>query len=223
MKNFFLFVFIGLIFVVAAMLWFYKSNKPDNDHYVVINGKKLIEIDLSLKEDLPSNGGQTKFFVPVEYDPALVSSLFEFYFRYPSQTPYPESRKIVPQQDMVRVVVERADRKYMRSEHALDEVNSKNNFKSKPRFIERRNGMDIYQYDYGSKTSVIGTKMVYRDHAGYPVVIEDPGAWSVMYRVYRAYNDHIELDYQIHKGLGTDFKAVDQAVLEVVKNFQPKH
>lgn len=221
MKKILIVVLIGITAIAGGMLLIRQSSKPHYDHYVEVGGKKLIKIDWSAPSDSADVAKQVVFLVPPEFAPVIASAVFVVHFQYPSKTPRPDEGKI-PQQDVIRVVVRCVERRGMRSDRALDEIESKKNYKSKPHFIGRRNDLDVYQYDYGGESrKAIGTMMVYKDKDAHPVVVEDPGEWSKGYDVARSYNDHIELRYQIDKRLGTDFKAIDEIVLEVVKSFQP--
>jgi hypothetical protein len=231
MKKTLIALLIGAGAIMGGVLWLYQSSKPHYDHFVQINGKKLVDINLALPGDSSEITKQVKFYVPVEYAPRITEgyvgqrlpTFFSFYFHYPSKEPYPNAESIVPQRDMIHVFVERhPSRKSMRSESVFRGLQENGiDIANRRYFVERRGYLDFYQYELGrDKNLTTGTLMIFLDESNLPVVIDNSveGVWQR--DVTRSYNDHIEMRYSIAKDLGSDIKVIDRAIVDVVKSFQ---
>lgn len=190
-------------FISGGILWLYQSSKPHYDHLVEINGRRLIDIALTLPGDTAEIKKQVTFYVPIEYSPRIgegqvglrLPTFFGVYFRYPSKVSYPNAESIVPQADMVHLFVNRhASRKTMRSE-----------------LMAKKNGE-------GSFNKLFDDSLVYFGADNHPVLIR--GNWTNHYDVTRSYNDQIELSYIVDKQLHADLNKIDQAAIELVNSFQ---
>lgn len=217
MKKVFVAVLIGAALIWLALLGLYYSSKPHYDNLVEVDGKKLVKVQLSRPKEPPDAAQKSLFFVPLEFQPKITSRLFEIYIAYPSLAPY-QHKGEAPRAEMIRLIVDRLARAKGLIAEPLPKDSGKKNH---PWYVGKRDYFDIYQYDYGRQgEEMLGTLMVYYDTVGNPVVIQDSGQWSHMYRVYHQFNEYIELDYLVDKQLGVDFRVIDRAMFDLVKHFQ---
>jgi len=101
--------------------------------------------------------------------------------------------------------------------------------KNVPFLVESRNGLDMYQYDYGKDQLSIGTMYSFVMSSGTRVLVKDPGKWAADYIVYRKLTDSVELKYLFSKkqvqslsSFVSDVTRVDNVVIKTLQSFQSK-
>lgn len=187
-----------------------------------------IYIDLGSRSQDGSEANNLRFAVPKAHAPSVTESLFTFYFRYPSGTPYTGNESPVPL-DSIRVVVQyRSQGEVMRSRRALSKMQPKDGpLVAVPWFLENKHGLTTYQYRVDATANGAYYTLSGRD--GRTLLADDPGNWTGVYRVDREFGPHIELTYYVSKPLIRDLEhfvedvtKVDDAVLAKLQSFQVK-
>jgi hypothetical protein len=196
------------------------------------NAKKIgdkIYIDISEGATDETERKEAMFVVPESFNPRVFESGFAFYFKYPGGVPYTGNDFPLPR-DQIRVVVEHhAKISALPSEYILREIQPREGLlKNVPYFVEKKDGMEIYQYDYGRTGETnIGTYFKFVAADGSNLVVGDAAVWSRDYEINRKLSLHIELYSMPPKNLVRDSKhfieditAIDNTVLKLVQSFQ---
>jgi hypothetical protein len=181
-------------------------------------------IDFSFALSGSHDSNHAKFKIPKIYNPTHTkdSKLATIYIK-PTREGYPFPKLGTGNSKSVRVLIKVVDEeRKMRSVYKLSRaVNEKTESKNIPYLVGNYGVFDKYHFDYGSKKSSIGTYYHTKDDNSDPVIITDPGEWSVGYRVYRRFNSNIELDYIFTKEISIqDWKLLDQYILKTIASFQ---
>lgn len=187
----------------------------------------MIHIDIS---DALAGGRPSKdllFVIPESFKPEVVERAFVFFLKYTDGSPYTGNESPRPN-DRVLVIVEHIAPGRSKSEFALRRTQPKNGLlKNVPYFVEDRNGVEVYEYDFGSNEPTMGSYFSFTSEEGIKVLVQDPGRSSVNYRIYRKLTDNIEINYHCSKNLIHDSKSfisdvmrIDKAVTKAVRSFQ---
>jgi hypothetical protein len=197
------------------------------------NAKKvgdMVHIDISEGATNEVERKEALFVVPERFKPGVSEGGFAFYFKFPDGTPYTGNESPVPF-DSVRVVI----RHYKKTtalhvESILRKIQAKDGLlKNVPYFVEKKDELEIYQYDYGSNKKTIGTYFKFVTADGSTMLVDDAGDWSHVYEINGKLSPHVELLSMPSKKLIRDSKhfieditAVDNAVHKLVQSFQSK-
>jgi hypothetical protein len=228
-KNIF-YIVLGSLVILLGLFMFQATR----DITLPSNAKKegnMIHIDLSDGATNEAEKKEALFVVPERFTPDVSERGFAFNFKFPDGTPYTGNESPVPF-DRVRVVVEHKVKiESMRSKYILLHTQPKDGLlKNLPYFVESKDGVEIYKYDYGKAGErSIGTYFKFVAADGNNVLAQDSGDWASAYQVDRKFSSHIELTYMLKKSLVRDPRhfvedvtAVDNAVLKLVQSFQSK-
>lgn len=196
------------------------------------NAKKIgdmIHIDISEGATNPTERAQANFVVPEKFKPSVSDSVFAVYIKFPDGTPYSGNDFPLPN-DQIRVVVKHyAKAEALPSESLLRRLQIKDGgLKNVPYFVKKKDGVEMYQYDYGSNKKTIGTYFKFTAADGSKIIADDPGDWSRDYEVNRRVSPHIALIYLPPKNLirsthlVEDMTTIDDVVLKLVRSMQSK-
>lgn len=211
-----LFILAVALFSLFSYAIIIDINKEQPSDYV--------DVDLSLIVPISENSNSFKFRIPKKFNATYRQgdSYFTFYVK-PSSEGLPFEKIGPTNSNHLRVVVKAVDsEKRMRSGYLIKEsqcipIEKKNS----PCFVGELGKFDKYEYDYWSKKTTIGTYFHKKDVDGSPIVIADPGDWSVGFRAYRRLNDNIEIDYVFSKNVGIEqWSALDKYVVDTIISFQ---
>lgn len=186
----------------------------------IYSNKSFIKINFD--ESLSNKNENLIFIVPKKFNPDITNNKKMFRIRFDYKTRVPVHGGSITEGDVVSVLVCYSEDGFMRSESAIDKVQEfDGGIGNVPYLVGNYNGMDIYEYDFGSQSITLGRMYVYRDSNENIVVVDGgPESYSV-YRVYRKYNNNIELDYSFGKEHGPgDFEEIDASVIQVISSFQ---
>lgn len=212
-----------LLFLLAAALFSLFS------YNIIIDSSKekpsdYVDVDLSWIVPISEDSNSFKFRIPKEFNATYRKgdSYFTFYVK-PTSEGLPFEKIGPTNSNHLRVLVKVVDsEKRMRSVYLIKEsqcvpIEKKNS----PCFVGERGEFDKYEYDYGAKKTTIGTYFHKKDVNGSPIVIDDPGDWSVGFRAYRRLNDNIEIDYVFSKKVGIEqWNTLDKYVVDTIISFQ---
>ena len=223
--NIFYYVLGGLVILLGLLMF-----RATRDIPLPSNAKKegnMIHIDLSEGAINEAEKKEALFKVSEKYKPHVTESSFYFYFKYPEGTPYTGYETPVPY-NRVRVDLGHSIKpEALLSEYVLRKTQPKDGPLSTPWFLESKDGLNIYKYSYGG--SELGTYFKFVTKEGKNIVIDDPGSWSRVYKVYTKLSSHMELDYLFNKNLVRgpahfieDVPLIDKAALKLVQSFQSK-
>lgn len=223
-----LYLFGGLGILLALLVISIMENSKPPKNVKHEGGMAYIDIsdeatDESLKKEL-------LYVVPDSFNPRVYESGFSVFISSTDGSPLSGNDMPKPVDEVLLSVRYVKGPDQMASVNMLKRTQSNNGpLKNVPSLVERKNGMEIYQYDYGQNETTIGKIYSFTTKEGDPIIVDDPGDWSWGYKVARKYTDHIQLRYQfskkhIHdqKSFIADVMRVDKAVVEVVKSFQTK-
>lgn len=190
----------------------------------------MVNIDLSEGATDEREKKESLFVVPDNFKPGVSEATIDFYFKFPEGTPYIGNDTPLPP-DQIRVVIKHRAKTEGRSEYSLRHTQPKDGLlKNVPYFVESKDGMEIYQYDYGKVGErSIGTYFNFVAEDGKYILVDDPGNWSRDYVINRKLSPHIEITYLLPKPLVRDSKhfvedvtIADNVVLKLVQSFQSK-
>ncbi|HUW25980.1 MAG TPA: hypothetical protein VMW07_05585 [Gallionella sp.] len=221
------YVFGGLAILFGLFMFWATSDIP-----LPNNAKKegsMIHIDLSDGATDEREIKESLFIVPDKFKPRVSEGVIAIYIKFPNGTPYTGNDFPLPP-DQVRVVIKHRAKSEGRSEYSLRHTQPKDGLlKNVPYFVESKDGLEIYQYDYGSKSKTIGTYFNFVAKDGNNILVDDPGDWSRDYIIDRKLSPHIEITYLLPRLLVRDSKhfvedvtIADNVVLKLVQSFQFK-
>lgn len=228
-RNSIIYYLLGSLAVLFGLFMFWATS----DIPLPKNAKKIgdmIYIDISEGSTNEEERREAQFVVPDKFKPRVSESGFAFYFKFPDGTPY-TGNDSPPPQDQIRVVIRHHKKSSaLPVEYLLRETQLKGGgLKNVPYFVESKNGVEVYQYDYGSNTETIGTYYKFSTADGNTMLVGDAGDWSHAYRIHGKLSPHIELLSMPPKNLVRspqhfidDLTALDRAVLKLVQSFQAK-
>jgi hypothetical protein len=170
------------------------------------------------------------FVIPEAFHPKFVTDSFIFNLKLPDGSPLSEKESTVGD-DIVMVAVS-----YIRppslgfTGYLLKRLQPKDGgLKNVPFLVESRNGLDIYQYDYGQGQSSMGTIYSFVTPSKAQIIVDNRGEWSKNYRAFRKLSGYVELDYTASKKQDQSFSSfvsdvtrVDNAIVKTVQSFQSK-
>lgn len=228
-RNISYYAFGGLAVLLGLFMYWATSDIP-----LPKNAKKvgdMIHIDISEEASNEAEKKEGLFVVPEIFKPKVSEGAFTFNFRFPDTTPYTGNESPVPL-DSIRVVITHHKKTTaLPAEYILRKTQAKDGLlKNVPYFVENKDGLEIYQYDYGRAGETnIGTYFKFVTADGRNFVVGDAGDWSHVYEINRKLSPHVALFSMPPKNLVRDPKhfiedvtAVDNAVLKLVQSFQPK-
>lgn len=191
--------------------------------------RDIINIDLSNGATNEAEKKETLFVVPAKFKPKVSEGAIAFHFKFPEGTPYSGNDSPIPR-DSIRVVIKH----HAKIEAALSTYILRNiqpiggPLFAVPWFVERKDGVEIYQYKINA--SAMGTYFNFVAKDGNNILADDPGSWSRNYEISRKLSPHIELTFLVGKSLIRDSEhfiedvsAVDKAVVNLVRSFQPNN
>jgi hypothetical protein len=181
-------------------------------------------IDFSFALSGSHDTNHAKLKIPKSYNPTYIknSKRATFYIT-PTKEGYPFPKLGTENSKSIRVTIRVVENESkMKSVYKLARaVNEKIEGESIPYLVGIDGEFTKYHFDYGSKKSNIGTYYLTNDANFEPIIISDPGEWSVGYHVYRRLNSSIELDYIFTKKINIqDWFLLDNYILEILKPFQ---
>lgn len=219
---------LAILLVLFGLFMYWATN----DIPLPKNAKKVgdkIYIDISEGATDETERKEALFVVPEKFKPKVSERAFAFNFKFSDATPYSGNETPVPY-DSIRVVVTHYKKvTAIPAESSLRKTQARDGLlKNVPYFVENKDGLEIYQYDYGrAGETTIGTYYRFVTAGGSTMLVGDSGEWSHAYRIHGELSPHIALLSMPSKKLvrypqyfKEDLIAVDNAVLKLVQSFQ---